>query len=391
MAISSDIDNTESLEEFIEIHKFINTNEITSMGVGVGLEIGNSFFFYEPPDSAISYFSEDPNVSETIINFLKAGYIDIMHSYGKKYDFTREDAIRALQELNNQNCKVEVWVDHTKSKDNLGDDVTFGLGDHPGSKEYHADLTLAYGIKFAWLGRVTMITGQSVPINIETFTDIFDSDHPIYSFVNMSKELAKNVIGVFGNKKYAMHQGNELVNITELNDGQKVYEFMRFDNHWKGVGVGADAKGLAYAISSKSIAQLKKKEGYMIVYTHLGKNTNSLQPIPRETQNAFRNLAREFKAGDIYITSTSKLLNYYIHHRYLNWSYQSKNNEVRIHIQNIKDPIAGDRIPTLKDLRGMTFYIPNKNKTRVFLSGKQMDVIQRNSPDYTGRESVTLR
>lgn len=391
IAISNDIDNTETLHEFIEIHKFINTKEKTVMGPGTGLGIGNSFFFYEPPGSAISYFSEDPKVSETIIHFLKSGYIDCLHSYGKKKDFIREDAVRALQELYKHGSKVEVWIDHTKSKDNLGDDVTFGLGDHPESEAYHADLTLAYGIKFAWLGRVTMITGQSVPVTVKTFSGIFDYDHPIHSIINISKEFAKNVFGIFGNKKYAMHKNNDLVKVTQLNDGQKIYEFIRFDNHWKGVGYGADANGLAYSISKKVIDQLKRKEGYMIVYTHLGKNAHSAQPIPKGTQNALRQLAREYEVGNIWVTSTSDLLNYYIRHQYLNWSYQSVNNEIHINIQNVQDPIAGSRVPAPKELKGVTFYTRNKSKTRIFISGKEIENIQRNFSDYTQRESVTLR
>src|SRR4030042_3229005 len=50
IAICSDIDNTETLEEFLEIQRFLNTGEATSMGEGLGLEIGNSFFFYEPTE-----------------------------------------------------------------------------------------------------------------------------------------------------------------------------------------------------------------------------------------------------------------------------------------------------------------------------------------------------
>jgi len=197
IAICSDIDNTESLEKFLEIQKFLDTREMTSMGEGVGLEIGNSFFFYEPPDGAISYFLSGPPVRETIISFIKSDQIDVMHSYGKKSDFTREDAIRSLVELKKNNCNIDVWVDHDKSKSNFGDDVTFGLGDHPDSKAYHADLTLNYGIKFVWLGRVTMIVGQSDAITLETFTSIFDSDHPLYSLINISKEIAKNAMGVW--------------------------------------------------------------------------------------------------------------------------------------------------------------------------------------------------
>lgn len=390
MAISSDIDNTETLKEFLEIQKFLSTREITSMGQGIELEIGNSFFFYEPPTGAISYYLGGPQVARTIINFILAGYIDVIHSYGKKTDFTRKDAIEALQELENYNCKIEVWVDHAKTIDNFGDDVTFGQGDHPDSKSYHADATLDYGIKFVWLGRVTMVIGQSVPITMKTFISIFDADHPFHSFVNISKEFAKNILAVFSNKKYAMHKENDLVKMTELDDGQKVYEFIRFDNFWKGVATEADAKSLSYAISEQTIHRLKKVSGYMIVYTHFGKNADCAQYIPKETQEALRNLAKEYRAGNIYVTTTSKLLNYYINHKYLNWSFEFNGVETNINIQNVKEPIFGTFIPTVKDLSGITFYVPDNGKTHLFIDEREIEDIQRNAADYSRRESVTI-
>lgn len=390
LAISNDPDNTETLDEFLEIHRFLNTTTTTSLGEGVGLEVGSGFLFYEPPESAISYFSGEYKVAPTIIRFIKAGYIDFLHSYGKKSNFTRKDAIAALQELTDNECKVDVWIDHTRSIDNLGDYRTFGKGDHPESTAYHADLTLPYGIKFVWLGRVTMVIGQSVPINLRIFTNIFDPEHPYQSFVNIGKELAKNVLSLFGNKKYAIHRENDLLKISTLDDGQKVYEFIRFDNHWKGVGRGADAKGMAYSISKKTIDYLKKSGGYMIVYTHLGKNSNSPQFIPKETRKALRNLANEYQAGNIYVTSTSKLLNYYVNHKYLNWTYESRDEEVFLHIYSIKDPIFGETVPALKDLQGVTFYVPDGKTTRIFIDGKEIKDIQRNHRDYTGKASVTI-
>ncbi|MFX0136472.1 MAG: hypothetical protein ACFFDN_22720, partial [Candidatus Hodarchaeota archaeon] len=383
-------DRTETLDEFIEIQKFLNSKEMTSMGKGVGLEIGNSFFFYEPPNEAISYFNSGSEVPETIKSFIKAGIIDFLHSYGKKSDFIRKDAIIALKELKTNNCKVDVWVDHTKSIDNFGDDVTFGQGDHPDSVAYHADLTLAYGIKFAWLGRVTMITGQAVPISLETFSNIFDSDHPIYSLINISKEFAKNVLAVFGNKKYAMHKKNDLIRIAELDDGQKIYEFIRFDNYWKGVSTGANSNGLCYVISERTLNRLKKIGGYMIIYTHFGRNSNCSQYICKETQNALRNLAKEFEEGNIYVTTTSKLLNYYITYKYLNWSYESQNGKIKIHIHNIKDPIFGSFVPSVENLNGLTFYLPNMSKTIIYLGNKEITAVKRNPADYTKKESITI-
>jgi len=390
MTICSDIDGTTTKEEFLEIQKFLNTKEETSMGEGVGLEIGNSFVMYAPPTCAFSYFSGNPGSAQIIGKFIKAGYIDFLHSYGEKDDFTRKDAIKAIEELNNNQYKVDVWVDHAKTPDNLGDDRTFGLGDHPGSIAYHSDLTLAYGIKFVWLGRVTTVIGQSVPITLKTFSSVYDSRHPVQSLINMGKEFAKNVLAVFGNKKYAMHKSYDLVRIAKLNDGQKVYEFLRFDNYWKGVAEGATSRRLAYVISQRTLERLKKVSGYMIVYTHLGKNSDCSQVIAKETQNALRDLANEYEKGNIYVTTTSKLLNYYLNHKYLNWSYETKGDEIIITIADVEDPVFGSFVPTIKDLQGITFYVPHKDKTRIYINDKEIINIQRNPPDYKQKESVTI-
>src|SRR5512147_601800 len=73
LAISNDIDNTGTFEEFVEIHKFLNTHEKTSMGEGVGLNIGNTFLFWEPPlGKTISYFgSTDPRIAKTIMKYIR--------------------------------------------------------------------------------------------------------------------------------------------------------------------------------------------------------------------------------------------------------------------------------------------------------------------------------
>jgi len=390
MAICSDIDGTTTVNEFLEIHKFLNTKEMTSMGRGVGLEIGDSFMMYAPLTCAFSYYLGNPDNAQIIKKFIKAGYIDFIHSYGEKADFTRKDAIRAIKELSKNGCKVDVWVDHARTPDNLGDDRTFGLGDHPESSAYHSDITLAYGIKFVWLGRITTVIAQSVPITLKTFSSIYDPHHPIHSIINMGKEFAKNVLAVFGNKKYAMHKRYDLVRIAKLDDGQKVYEFLRFDNYWKGVGTGAISRRLAYVISQRTLERLKEAGGYMIVYTHLGQNSDCSQVIAEETQIALRDLASECERGNIYLTTTSKLLNYYLNHKCLNWSYDVKGDGVVIRISSVEDPVFGSFIPTIYDLHGITFYVPDKDKARIYISDKEIANIRRNPADYRGRESVTI-
>lgn len=390
LTICSDIDGTTTIEEFLEIQKYLNTKEETSMGGGVGLEIGNSFMMYASTTCAFSYFSGNPGNSRVIKKFIRTGYIDLLHSYGEKMDFTRKDAIEAIKELNDNQCKVDVWVDHARTPDNLGDDTTFGLGDHPESSAYHSDLTLAYGIKFLWLGRITTVIGQSAPITLKTFSSTYDSRHPVDSLRNMMKEFAKNVLAVLGNRKYAMHKSYDLIRVAKLDDGQKAYEFLRFDNYWKGIATGATSKRLAYVISRRTLERLKEVGGYMVVYTHLGKNSDCSQVVAKETQNALRDLASEYERGNIYVTTTSRLLNYYINQKYLKWSYETKGEEMIITISGVEDPVFGSFVPTIENLQGITFYVPDKNKVRIYINDRQITNIRRNPPDFKERESVTI-
>jgi hypothetical protein len=85
-----------------------------------------------------------------------------------------------------------------------------------------------------------------------------------------------------------------------------------------------------------------------------------------------RNLAKEFEIGEIYVTNTSKLLNYHTNHKYLNWSYEIKDNEVTINIHSIEDPIFGSHKPTVADLQGISFYELFTTKTRVFISNIEL-------------------
>ena len=390
MSICNDIDRTETLEEFLEIDKFINTKEITSMGEGVGLELGNTFLMYETPNSTISYFNSEPAVAGNILKLIKKGRIDVIHSFGKKVDFTREDAIKAINELNKQNSKIDVWVDHTNSKDNMGDDVTFGLGDHPESNAYHADLTISYGIKFLWMGKVTMVVGQSVPVAWRNFLSVCDSNYLYHSLLNLTKELTKHVLAVFGNKKYALHKNNDLVRITRLDDGQKAYEFIRFDNYWRGVSTGANCKNLAYVISKRTLERLKETAGYMVVYTHFGMNDECSQFICQDTQLALKNLAQEYEAGNIFVTTTSKLLNYHIRHKYLNWSYKSTGDEITIQIHNVQDPISGAYVPSVQQLEGFTFYVPDNYSVKILLKNEKITDVRQNPADYSKRKSYTI-
>jgi len=63
----------------------------------------------------------------------------------------------------------------------------------------------------------------------------------------------------------------------------------------------------------------------------------------------------------------------------------------QIRIQSWHDPVLDARLPTAaRQLYGLTFYVNDLTRARVFLDGKEIDEIVRNPVDETGRSSVTV-
>lgn len=392
LAICSDIDETKTAEELLEIHRFLNTTQPTSMGEGVGLEIGNSVYFYDGKRE-VSYFTQGEETRSLLVDLIQAGYIDCLHSYGD-VAFTRDQIERALDVLHRLDCKLDVWTNHYGSRTNVSDkfEYFFGecCGDVPGAEVYHTDITLDYGIRFAWVGASTRLVGQSPANPVPLHTRVFDPQYPRQSCINLAKEMRKKFLGRLGDERFVLLSRNQLIQPLPLRDGRTVYEFIRYCNHPVSVSRGATSRGLAYAISARALAHLKASQGYMIVYTHLGKNKDCNQVIAPESQDALRNLAREQDAGNIYVTTTSKLLNYHHACEHLEWSYQQVQGQTRIFIEALNDPVIDGWPVTPRQLQGLTFYVPDRNAAAIYLQGVELTTLQRNPADHTGTESVSI-
>lgn len=389
LAICSDIDGTDTLDKFLSIQNFLCADYDTPIGPGLGLEIGNSFFPYALGDS-FSYFSGHPRDREVIGSLIRAGYIDCLHSYGDGAS-SRDDVLQALDAFERERCKLKVWVDHFRAPSNFGKDTTQGVGDVVGSPIYHADVTLEHGIKFVWKGRSSSIVGQDTPYALSTFKRIFDRAHSAHTIANILRELAKATLARLGNRRFGLHRDNRLLQLSQLQDGQSVYEFKRCNSHWRGLSKGHDSEGLAYVIRRQTLNELLAAEGYMVIYTHLGVGLDRPPYLPPATQAALQGLAEAYRAGDHYITTTSRLLTYYLNRRNMQWTYQVDEAEsVRITIHGVADSIAGRSSPSIEELQGITFYVPNRFNARIFLGRDELNNIERNPPDHTGKESVMI-
>ena len=279
LAICSDIDGTSTTEEFLEIQRFLNTKKTTSMGEGVELEIDNCLFFYDKGDT-LSYFGSDARTRSAMVDLIHAGYIDCLHTYGDGTT-TREQVARSLDELVKADCKLDVWTNHFGAKCNLSRKFQYRFGDcagaDPASEVYHSDLTLDYGIRFAWVGAGARTVGQSAGKTSSALTTVFDRDHPVRTAIDTIKETGKWFAGLSRDERYAINYENQLTRPLQLEDGRRVHEFVRYCTHPRGVSYGATSKGLAYTISRRSLEHLKAVGGFMVVYTHLGKNADCRQ------------------------------------------------------------------------------------------------------------------
>src|SRR6267154_4889527 len=70
LAICSDLDETPDADTYFELMRFLNTTDDTSMGPGVGLEVGNSIYFDMPPGH-FSYWNTDDKNREKIRALIK--------------------------------------------------------------------------------------------------------------------------------------------------------------------------------------------------------------------------------------------------------------------------------------------------------------------------------
>lgn len=356
LAICSDLDETPDRQVYFEIMRFLNTKEETTMGCGMGLEVGNTIYFDMPPDQ-FAYWNTDEVGRVLVRELIRTGHIDCLHSYGDLAT-TREHAQRALEELDKHECRLKVWVDHRIAPTNFDGDIMKGSGDILGSPAYHADLTLDFGVEYVWRGRVTSVIGQNVPRSLD---GIWQPSHPLISGKTILKEFTKGLLAIGGSEKYAMHKENNILHLSTLRDGQKTYEFMRCNSHWAGVSTCETATGLAKVITPKFLDRLVKKQGFCILYTHLGKELTHDRTFPQETIAALKNLASYFSTGKILITTT---------HRLLNYQHMFKN--ARFSLNNIADKLVVEcsyKGPSC-DLEGLSFNVSEGIQFELFINDR---------------------
>lgn len=377
LAICSDLDETPDSRVYFEIARYLNTKEITAIGRGVGLEIGNTLYF-DMDRSQFAYWNSDDRGRHAARYLIRSGHIDCLHSFGD-LAVTRRHAANALEELVRHDCRIQVWVDHAQAVTNFGEDIMLGQGDLRSSPAYHADLTIGYGVRYVWRGRVTSVIGQNAP---RSLGGVFDRRQAAASLKTVAKEWAKGVLARTGSKKYAIHARNAVLSSACLRDGAPVLEFLRCNPYWQGVQHGATAAGIADVLSEKTLSRLVQRNAVSVIYTHLGKIGREPGIFPARTRDAFLRLAGFEETGQILVTTTRRLMGYC--EAVEKFTYTATREDGRVWID-----VSANAVPDF-DPSGLTFNVENPEAVGLRIDGREMQGIQRNKADWTGRPSVSV-
>ncbi len=397
LTICSDIDGT-SWDNFIAIHKFLNTNQQTEMGQGLELPIGDSFWMYDRTnlsDSAFSYFADfngkESKTAPVMRDFIRTGILDVIHSYGNfatMGDFSRKLAILAIEELVKYNLKIKAWTNHggIESFQNIGS-LSWGKGDLPthegnGTGEgldcYHSDLLIDYGIQFYWdcEESLTSLVGQDAPVH---FSEAYWSSPLYLGFKMKTKSIIKGSLSFadclyyrFNKKHFIPWQPfdfqNYLIQMDELRDGNILFKFKRF-----GHGKLDWADDLNFLLNEKVINHLIRKQGYLIAYIHLGDQklkTNPL-PLPELTIQKLRQIAELYHSGKVWIETTSRLLTYNWIYHHLKWAVKETETKYHIQIEGLKTDLPVHDL-SIEDLLGLTFKAPANKEVSIFLKDRSI-------------------
>lgn len=410
LTLCNDLDGF-AFESFIEFHRFLNTGANTSLGTGLNLEIGDSFWMYcvdSDVSCAFSYFeglSEEPSpYAEAIRKLVRAGYLDCLHTYGNfnQYGgFTRSYAEKALAEMERHGMRVRTWIDHGdmhnfQNINYLGGMRERSIGGGISTKivEYHTDLCKKFGIKFYWPMIVTPLIGQGRRIGLG---DIARSRsrrkwlagslllHGVFKLMPQGVLERKPVLS---RKKAQLDLlvENPLIYRQTLASGDKVYCFQRYGD-WFSDG----AESLGETLSDENLDRLLQTGGSSVVYVHMARKPAGCRAlIPDAAVSALRRIAGHYNAGNIYVTTTSKLLTYRMVAENLSWRTTSHGGRSVIDIDMVRDDIDGDFVPTVEDLQGITFYAGDPANTSIRLAGEALSGTLCNPPDETGRASVSI-
>ncbi len=384
LAISSDVDNSPSLKGYLAMVDYLNATGNTPFGPGLGLEVGNSFWFFNGTQSPqLAYYTNDGTTESPFAphcrQFWASGHIDSLHTYGDfdEGGYERRHAEVAVQELSRNGASLPVWINHgtRMNHQNIGPYPHF-WGDLPGQPSYHLDLARAAGSRYFWIGRLTHVLGQDARQTLSVRTK-----NGLQRLLSITRYRNMRESPLFDLE-------NRLLLPIEFRDGAMGWDFQRWVNV-RGEVQTLDSGDLAVQLRPTNLRRLIRNEGFLIIYTHFCEN---LDPEAGPTQPLRASLAylRQLHDEDrLLVTTTGRLLRYREVGLHLKFAAAMRDGQLVININDQLDTPVGMTPLTAADLQGLTFYSADPERVSVQLDSLPLPT-QVNSKDHTGQQSVSV-
>lgn len=385
LAISSDTDRT-TITRFRNIHRFLNTLEETPIGPGVGLDISDSLWVFhdiapgrEASDLAL-YLGYDqsrphPNAEEFAF-YARAGWVDTLHSYGNyttdapETRFERRHAELAIADLRARDLALPVWVNHGSrtNTQNFGGPAPQMQGDLPGSRYYHTDLLLDYGVRFAWNHLNGTTPGLESPLTPMRLRD----GQSLWGFSRFTAIRGPEARHVIENHADFFARNATLSDRLATPSGDAVTMVW-----WPDF---LDAQ-----FAAERLDELVENSQYCVAGQHLADLRDS-EWFPPAAAESFRRLKRYQDEGLTLVARASRLLEYARVSQYVRFDVRGTAGQLYIDIDSVADPVLGTFVPTLEQVRGLTFYVPEPETSYLLLGGEPIRNAElvRSPSDGTG-------
>lgn len=382
LSISSDIDNASSVESFSAIMDYFNGTKETPFGMGLDLEVGNSFWFFNNSErTQLSYFDglnrKRTELAPIIQQLWKSNHIDTIHSWGNfdKGSFERKYAEIGFRELDKYQIKIPIWINHGigLNHQKVGNYPNM-YGDSPNHSAYHLDYTFNVGCEYFWVGKTTHIIGQNSKPTLSV-----KAKQAIQYIMKRTKY--KNVVDPI------YDDGNELLTPIIFRDGTQAFEFTRFINSW-GKEQVLDINDLSTQIKKSTINQLIKNEGFMVLYTHFNEHVK-MSGLPYLLIKNLKYLKGKVDDGFIFMCTTSRLLKYKELLDYIRYTVLKSQKEIHIVIESEMGTPIGLKQIKYDQLQGLTFYTKFPEKTKIMFNNSFLKT-EQNPKDETGEYSISI-
>ncbi len=406
LAISNDTDGM-NYGAYRDWHDFVCGKGETRYGAGLGLEVADSFWYWcWPVHGGIALFQNTPlqdevrsKEHEALLELARLGYLDTLHGFGdwreEDLHLNRDQMSRALDYLGENRVVLRNYVNHggLNMTHNIGGAWGYYQhGDDPEHQSYCLDLLLEAGFRYFWTDVMfesgkfgdgfTWVDSKSKQAVLQTYN--------MRRFINArTGDQARDIS--LSCASFEVGTKEEILDIVfdntflpiQVRDGNRILGFKRYRGEYP-----PNSANFAHQVSHAKLKSLVENQGVVVVYQHFGVWKPFSAP-PKDGRSAksskspllddncawsFRFLAEWQERGDIFITTTQRLLDYLRVRDKVLIHTEQHGETLQIVLSSVECPVYGPEPITPSNAQGLTFAVEGNPAKIVITDGAGLEL-----------------